>query len=165
MEEPIPEEKIPRKDGESKAVKKYKKYKQETKKLRKLIEKLEQDNKELRDELDTLKGVISVYSEQKMDSKLNEVEDEEEFEDDVESFDKDSSAVETKEPINEDKETINEDDLEPKIFDKNTVLDILCGLGITSSRQFDDSVLVPKDYSYSYQFKVFVCLCHSSHII
>jgi 1-phosphatidylinositol-4-phosphate 5-kinase len=45
----------------------------------------------------------------------------------------------------------------PAIFDENTVLDILCGLGITSSRQFDDSenaVLIPEDYSYSYQFKV-----------
>eukprot|EP01122_Echinamoeba_exundans_P011050 TRINITY_DN4269_c0_g3_i1.p1 TRINITY_DN4269_c0_g3~~TRINITY_DN4269_c0_g3_i1.p1 ORF type:complete len:795 (+),score=203.61 TRINITY_DN4269_c0_g3_i1:107-2491(+) len=46
----------------------------------------------------------------------------------------------------------------PHIFDENTVLDILCGLGITSSRQFDDSadgsVLIPKDFSYSYQFKV-----------
>jgi hypothetical protein len=46
----------------------------------------------------------------------------------------------------------------PRIFDENTVLDILTGLGITSSRQFDDSaegsVLIPKDFSYSYQFKV-----------
>lgn len=43
---------------------------------------------------------------------------------------------------------------QPKIFDENTVLDILCGLGITCSRHFDDALLVPADYSYSYQFKV-----------
>lgn len=55
------------------------------------------------------------------------------------------------------KQSSSNDD-HPHIFDENTVLDILCGLGITSSRQFDDSsdgsVLIPKDYSYSYQFKV-----------
>ncbi|XP_049850670.1 uncharacterized protein LOC126323721 [Schistocerca gregaria] len=43
---------------------------------------------------------------------------------------------------------------QPTIFDEGTVRDILCGLGITSSRHFDDSLLIPDDYSYSYQFKV-----------
>jgi 1-phosphatidylinositol-4-phosphate 5-kinase len=43
---------------------------------------------------------------------------------------------------------------QPKIFDENTVRDILCGLSITMSRNFNDDLLVPADYSYSYQFKV-----------
>ena len=43
---------------------------------------------------------------------------------------------------------------QPKIFDENTVRDILCGLSITMSRTFNDDLLVPEDYSYSYQFKV-----------
>lgn len=43
---------------------------------------------------------------------------------------------------------------QPKIFDENTVRDILCGLSITCNRTFNDDLLVPADYSYSYQFKV-----------
>lgn len=199
---------------------KYEKLKASLKESQNLIKILKQQNAELIDEIESLKGVISVFSEQKLEQKnakitSTEGEDEEEFEDNVESFNKsdvkddndvkmgrnvqfrDRTNTQVDAPIEKDKKRFNtekkiskslkayeeemklskthkksvstvdyqtvsntesekssEGTQKAHIFDENTVLDILCGLGITSSRKFDDSVLVPDDYSYSYQFKV-----------
>eukprot|EP01130_Rhizamoeba_saxonica_P018761 TRINITY_DN9516_c0_g1_i2.p1 TRINITY_DN9516_c0_g1~~TRINITY_DN9516_c0_g1_i2.p1 ORF type:complete len:518 (+),score=124.39 TRINITY_DN9516_c0_g1_i2:236-1789(+) len=61
----------------------------------------------------------------------------------------DYSGEEEGESVEEDKSKT------PSLFSRGTVEDIITGLEITvEGRNFDDGPLVPKDYTYSYQFKI-----------